>query len=149
MAAAVPFWVFAVAGVGLSIIDVRRRRLPHVLTGGLWVACVVCFGLAAAVEGDAGPLWRAIIAGVAASAALLVIAFTLPGQLGLGDVVLGGVITLSLGWLSWQAAALGILVAFVLQGVVGLAAKMRAWGDHAVPMGPALWAGWLLAALAT
>ena len=143
-AAAPAFWLFAVVGIGLSIMDVRRHRLPHALTGGLWAACIVCFTAAATVEGDVDPLRRAIIAGVAASAGLLAIALALPGQLGLGDVVLGGAVTLSLGWLSWRAALLGLVAALLLQAAVGLGVSVRA-RQAVIPMGPALIAGWLVA----
>ncbi|MGC9671407.1 prepilin peptidase [Planosporangium sp. 12N6] len=137
------FWIFAVLGVGLAIIDVRQRRLPHALTGTLWATSVLCFATTATLTGNVSPLLRALIAGLVASTALLIVALALPGQLGLGDVTLAGAITLNLGWLSWQATATGFLGGLVIQGFVGLAAKVRTRSNNAVPMGPALVAGWL------
>ncbi|MFG1902457.1 A24 family peptidase [Micromonospora carbonacea] len=140
------FWIFAVVGVGLAIIDVRCRRLPHRLTGALWVSSGLFFLVAALVGSDVGPLLRAACAGAAAGAVMLTIALALPGQLGLGDVVFVGAIAFNLGWLSWQAAASGLLAGLVLQGFVGIAlSRRRADRANAVPMGPALVAGWLLA----
>lgn len=137
------YWIFAVLGVGLAVIDVRRRRLPYPLTGTSVAASLVCFVLAATTSGNPDPLLRAVAAGTATTTALLIMALALPGQLGLGDVTLAGAITLNLGWLSWHAATLGILGGLLLQCVVGLVVRVRVRSNHAVPMGPALLAGWL------
>lgn len=139
------FWLVAVGGIGLAAIDVRSRRLPHPLTGTLWVSCVVCFAATAVINADAWPLVRAISAGAATTAVLLIIALAMPGQLGLGDVALAGTITFSLGWLSWQSAAFGLLAGLLLQTAVAIVATLRRSDDRATPMGPALIAGWLLA----
>ena len=141
------FWVFAVLGVGLAVIDIRRRRLPHLLTGTIAVACLVCFIVAAAISGDVDPLLRAVAAGMVTTAALLIIALMLPGQLGLGDVALAGAATLNLGWLGWHAAVLGILCGLLLQGAAGLVVRVRAHSNDPIPMGPALVAGWLAGVL--
>jgi leader peptidase (prepilin peptidase)/N-methyltransferase len=139
------FWLFAVVGVGLAIIDVRCRRLPHSLTGILFVSSGLCFVAAAATDGGPEPLIRAIVSGTAATAILLVVALALPGQLGLGDVAFGGAVAFSLGWLSWHAAVAGVLGGLLIQGIVGLVARLRRTTDAMLPMGPALITGWLLA----
>ncbi|WP_018802446.1 prepilin peptidase [Salinispora arenicola] len=145
------FWLFTVVGVGLAIIDARCRRLPHRLTGSLWLSSGLSFLAAAILDGDVEPLLRAAGAGATTSAILLLVALAMPGQLGLGDVVLAGAVTFNLGWLSWQAAATGLLAGLVIQGSVSIArSRRRADRAKASPMGPALIAGWLLAvALAT
>jgi leader peptidase (prepilin peptidase)/N-methyltransferase len=139
------FWLFAVIGVGLAIIDVRCRRLPHSLTGALYVSSGFCFVAAAVTGGDVEPLARAIGAGAATAAVLLVVALALPGQLGLGDVVLAGAVTFSLGWLGVQVAVVGLIAGLTVQGVAAIVVKLRRAGMAALPMGPALVAGWLLA----
>jgi leader peptidase (prepilin peptidase)/N-methyltransferase len=141
------FWLFAVLGVGLAVIDIRRRRLPHLLTGTMVATCLVCFVVAAAISGNAHPLLRAVAAGMATTAALLIIALALPGQLGLGDVALAGAVTLNLGWLGWHAAVLGVLCGLLLQGAAGLVVRVRAHSNDPIPMGPALVAGWLAGVL--
>jgi hypothetical protein len=141
------FWLFAVVGIGLAITDARRRRLPHGPTGALWASCLLCFTVTVTTSGNVGPLVRALIAGSVTTAALVAVALAMSGQLGLGDVAFAGAITLSLGWLSWQSAAIGILAGLLLQGVIGLIVKMRRRSDGVMPMGPALVAGWLLAVL--
>lgn len=143
------FWLFAVVGVGLAIIDVRCRRLPHSLTGILFVSSGLCFVAAAMTDGDVGPLLRAIGSGAATAAILLVVALALPGQLGLGDVVLAGATTFSLGWLSWQAAVFGILSGLLLQGLVAVLVLSAGHRNSRLPMGPALVAGWVLALAAS
>ncbi|WP_285687878.1 prepilin peptidase [Actinoplanes sp. NBRC 103695] len=139
------FWVFAVLGVGLAIIDARCRRLPHRLTGALWASSGLCFVVVAATGGGAQPVIRAAGAGFATAAVLLLVALALPGQLGLGDVMFAGAVTFTLGWLSWQAAVIGILAGLLTQGVVVLAVKVFGRDQAASPMGPALLTGWLLA----
>ncbi|MDG4790179.1 prepilin peptidase [Micromonospora sp. WMMD1102] len=140
------FWLFAVLGVGLAIIDLRCRRLPHRLTGSLWLSSGLIFLAAAVLSGDVEPLLRAAGAGGVTSAILLLVALAMPGQLGLGDVVLAGAITFNLGWLSWQVAVAGLLAGLVFQGSVGIARdSKRAGRANPSPTGPALVAGWLLA----
>ncbi|WP_026189375.1 prepilin peptidase [Salinispora mooreana] len=150
ISAALPaYWLFAVLGVGLVIIDIRQHRLPHVLTGTLIFTCLISFVIVAVMSGNPAPLLRAVIAGVITMTTLLIIALSLPGQLGLGDVTLVGVITASLAWLSWYAAAHGLIVGLTLQGVLGFLARARSRSRTALPMGPALLAGWLAAILAS
>ncbi len=143
------FWVFAVLGVGLAVIDVRRHRLPHPLTGTAAAASTLCFAVDAAVNGSGGSLLRGLAAATITALVMLAVALSFPGQLGLGDVALSGVVTLHLGWLSWQTAIAGMFTAFVLQGVVGLIVRARMRAPATSPMGPAMWAGWLLAVLVT
>jgi leader peptidase (prepilin peptidase)/N-methyltransferase len=141
------FWLVAVLGTGLAIIDIRCQRLPHRLTGALWGSSGLCF-VTAAISGEGmEPLLRAAGAGAATAAILLVVALTMPGQLGLGDVVLAGAITLSLGWLSVHAAIVGLLVGLLLQAAAAIAVRLWRPGNALTPMGPALLVGWLVAVL--
>ncbi|MEV0611159.1 prepilin peptidase [Polymorphospora rubra] len=138
------FWAFAILGVGLAIIDVRRRRLPHRLTGALWALCGLSFLGASIVNGSIEPLLRAAGVGVATITIMLTIALALPGQLGFGDVVFAGAVTFSLAWLSWHAAVLGLLAGLFIQAAVAGAVGIRRRDAAVAPMGPALMAGWLL-----
>ncbi|GLZ01877.1 prepilin peptidase [Actinoplanes sp. NBRC 103695] len=140
------FWLFAVLGVGLAIIDLRRHRLPHAMTAALVVSCILCFISAVALGGDPSQLLRAVAAGSITAFVLLILAFMLPGQLGLGDIALAGAITLNLGWLSWETAALGMSGGLLLQGAVAAVLRLctRSRSTGMIPMGPALVAGWLV-----
>lgn len=143
------FWFFAVVGVGLAVIDVRCRRLPHRLTGALWASCGLSFIAATGIGGDVEPLFRAVGTGAVTTAVLLLVALAMPGQLGLGDVVLTGAVAFSLGWLGWHTAAVGVLAGLFIQAAVAVAVRLRRAVDTAMPMGPALVAGWLLAVALT
>lgn len=139
------FWLFAVVGVGLAIIDVRSRRLPHRLTGLVCVSSALCFMADATQGGTVGPLLRAVGSGAATATILLLLALALPGQLGLGDVALASVVTFTLGWLGLQTALTGLLAGLLLQSATAIVAKLRHRSGTTMPMGPALVAGWLLA----
>ncbi len=139
-------WLFAVVGIGLSISDLRRHRLPHAMTGTLWIACSVGVAAESLVTGQARSLITAALAGAAVTLLTLVIALALPGQLGLGDVNLSGVIAMSLGWLSWEAAATGLLLGIAAQAVVALVMRAQGANRHSsLPFGPALLLGWIMA----
>lgn len=143
------YWIFAVLGIGLVIIDARCRRLPHRLTGALWASSGLCLAVSAATGGDVQPVVRAAGAGLATAAVLFVIALALPGQLGLGDVLFASAITFTLGWLSWSAAVFGLLAGLLAQGVVVLAARVFGREQATFPMGPALFIAWLAAVALT
>ncbi|WP_236718300.1 prepilin peptidase [Actinoplanes sp. TFC3] len=143
------FWVFAVLGVGLAVIDIRRHRLPHLLTASMVAACLVSFVVAAGISGNIHPLLRAVAVGMVFASVLFIVALLLPGQLGLGDVALTGAVALNLGWLGWQDAIVGVLCGLLVQGITGLAATIRAHSNDPTPMGPALVAGWFVSVLLT
>ncbi len=132
-----------VALVPCAVIDLKRRIIPNRITGPGAVVALVA-GLAMNPGGEpARLLWMAITAGF-----LLVAALARPGGMGMGDVKLMGVIGLFLGRAA--VVALGVaLVASVLTGVV-LATRL---GVHrarktALPFGPYLALGAIVAALA-
>lgn len=139
------YWLFAILGVGLAIIDVRRRRLPYVLTGTALIVHLLAYGTSSVSTGDVAPLLRALGAGLATTTAMLIIALLFPGQLGLGDVALTGVIATSLGALGWTTVLHGILSGLLIQAMGAIV--LRCTAGQALPMGPALIAGWLAAIL--
>jgi leader peptidase (prepilin peptidase)/N-methyltransferase len=67
--------------------------------------------------------------------------------MGLGDVKLAGVLGLYLGWLGWSSVLVGTFAGFLLGGVLGVALLLvrRASGRTAIPFGPFMLAGALLA----
>lgn len=110
----------------LSVVDVRDRRLPNVLTlPGAVVILVV-----AAVCGRGLP---ALIGAAALGGAYLVVHLVAPAAMGAGDVKLAlglGALTAALGTEVWALAALGAPLVTVVWGVL---ARLRT-----VPHGPSM-----------
>ncbi len=124
--------------VALSVVDLRERRLPNVLT--LSGAAVITAGAAVAGRGAA-----ALLGGLALAALYLVVHLAAPAGLGAGDVKLAlalGALTGALGMGVWTLAALG---APLLTALAGVAAVARGRGS-AVAHGPAMCAASLAAA---
>jgi leader peptidase (prepilin peptidase)/N-methyltransferase len=70
--------------------------------------------------------------------------------MGFGDVKLAGLLGLYLGWLGWASVLVGTLAGFLLGGFAGvtLVLTRRANGKTAIPFGPYMLAGALLALFA-
>ena len=136
-----------VLGVLLAAIDVRCLRLPDPLVAVLAAVTVLPLAVTALAAGEPGRLGRAAVAAGLSGAAYLVIAL-LPGHgLGLGDVKLATVLGFVLGFAGWPAVAFGLVVPHLINGPVALVllAARRAGRRTALPFGPALLAGAVLA----
>ena len=70
--------------------------------------------------------------------------------MGFGDVKLAGVLGLAAGWLGWGSWAVALFLGFFLGGLFGLALVARGRGGRktAVPFGPFMLLGTLIAVLA-
>jgi leader peptidase (prepilin peptidase) / N-methyltransferase len=126
--------------VPCALIDLQRRVIPNRLTGPAAVLAVLV-GSVLDPSGEAGRL----IAGVAAGAFLLVPALIRPGGMGMGDVKLAGVMGLCLG----SAVAPALIVALVT-GVLAGGVMIACHGTKdarktAIPFGPFLAFGALVA----
>ncbi|MGH8794951.1 MAG: prepilin peptidase, partial [Stackebrandtia sp.] len=133
------------AGVVLAHVDVAQRWLPdavvlpaYPLTG----ATLICGGIAAA---DPDRLLTAAGAAAACLAGYGALCLA-TGGLGYGDVKLGGLLGLALGWIGWQAAALAALLAFAVGAAQGLCVLACGRRDTSIPFGPAMLSGALAAA---
>jgi leader peptidase (prepilin peptidase)/N-methyltransferase len=143
------FLAVAAIGVLLAAIDLACLRLPDPLVGAAALIGVAGLAVAAAIAGTPEALLRAL-GGALCSAAAYVVLALLPGsRLGFGDVKLAGVLGLLLGWLGWDAVLLGLILPHLINGpvVLVLLLSRRAGRDTALPLGPALLAGALLAAV--
>ncbi|SDG52921.1 prepilin peptidase [Klenkia brasiliensis] len=145
-----PAWLWLAGwAVLLTVVDLQHKLLPNrallPATGG----AVVLLAGTAVVTGDGAALLRALVSAVALGAVLYVLAFLTPNGLGLGDVKLGPLLGLYLGWVGVAALALGVFLGFVVQALVALVllAARRATKDTQLPFGPALLAGALVAGL--
>jgi leader peptidase (prepilin peptidase)/N-methyltransferase len=144
--AALPAYLYlAAVGVALAVIDLDVLRLPDRIVLPSYAIGGLLLLVAVVADGDAGAAWRA----VAAAGALWIFYFALAffGGMGFGDVKLGGLLGLYLGWLSWGSVLVGTFAAFLLGGAVGVALMLarRAGRRTAIPFGPAMLAGALLA----
>ena len=146
----VPLLVVLLLAVPLAIrlaeIDLLTLRLPDRLVGalGLSIGLPLTLGYRAAVP-------RAAAAAALLGFGYLVIALA-PGRgLGLGDVKLAAVLGYLLGFAGWPAVLIGAVVPHLLAGPVAVFLLLtgRAGRRTAVPLGPALLAGGLIAAVAT
>jgi leader peptidase (prepilin peptidase)/N-methyltransferase len=131
--------------VPAALIDLEHRIIPNRLTAA-GALLALALGTALDPAGEPGRL----IAGAAAGGFLLAAALARPGGMGMGDVKLAGVMGLFLG----AAIAPALLVAMlsgVFGGVLIVArrgeAKARSAGKTAVPFGPFLALGGIVAVL--
>jgi leader peptidase (prepilin peptidase)/N-methyltransferase len=126
--------------VPAALIDLEHRIIPNRITA-LGAVLALAIGLALDPAGEPARL----IAGGAAGGFLLIAALAYPGGMGMGDVKLAGVMGLFLG-AAVAPALLIALVAGVVLGAVVIARKgAHAGRKTAVPFGPFLALGALLA----
>jgi leader peptidase (prepilin peptidase)/N-methyltransferase len=129
--------------VPAALIDLEHRIIPNRITA-LGAVLALVLGTALDPAGEPGRL----IAGAVAGGFLLLAALAYPGGMGMGDVKLAAVMGLLLG----SAVAPAILIALllgVLVGAVVIARKGAAEGRKtAIPFGPFLAIGALVAVFA-
>ena len=134
----------------VSVIDARTRRIPNALTYPLTPALAVLLVGAALLQGTPGVALRSVLAGLAGFVFLLLLALISPRGMGMGDVKLAAFIGLGLGYLSWAHLILGLFMAFLFGGVIGMALmvlRLRGRKDQ-IPFGPYLALGALVAVIA-
>ncbi len=135
-----------------AVIDARTFTMPNALLLPSYPIGIGLLVVAAAADGLWWPLGRAVIAMGAVAAFYLAIALVAGGQrLGLADVVLGGLVRLLLGWVSWSALSTGVILGWfvALVTLVVWHPGRRPGRFAAIPAGPCLWLGALVAVLAT
>jgi leader peptidase (prepilin peptidase) / N-methyltransferase len=126
--------------VPAALIDLEHRIIPNRITG-LGAVVALAIGLALDPAGEPGRL----IAGLAAGGFLLLAALAYPGGMGMGDVKLAAVMGLFLGRAVASAILIALLAAVVF-GVFVMARKgARAGRKTAVPFGPFLALGAIVA----
>jgi leader peptidase (prepilin peptidase) / N-methyltransferase len=126
--------------VPAALIDLEHRIIPNQITA-LGAVLALALGLALDPSGEPGRL----IAGAGAGGFLLLAALAYPGGMGMGDVKLAGMMGLFLG----AAVAPALLIALVAGVALGLVVIYRkgaqAGRKTAVPFGPFLALGALVA----
>jgi leader peptidase (prepilin peptidase) / N-methyltransferase len=126
--------------VPITLIDLELRLIPNLITGPAALAALVAI---AALDSDFLP--EAVIAGAAAGGFFLLAAVMYPRGMGMGDVKLAGMLGLYLG----RAVAPAIFIALITGVVVGAAVIARKGAKEgrktAVPFGPFLALGGIIA----
>lgn len=142
--------ILGAAGVALTVIDLDHHRLPDAIVLPLYPLTVAGLALAGVLDGE----WPLV-----STAAGLVIWLVPIGGLwlfsggrgmGFGDVKLSPVLGACLGWAAVASAVTGLLAAFVVGALVGLALMIagRVGRRGHLPFGPFLLLGALLGLLA-
>ncbi|HEV7210889.1 MAG TPA: prepilin peptidase [Blastococcus sp.] len=135
------------AALVLGAVDLAVHRLPDRVTYPAAAVCAAALTADAAVLGTWGPLVRALAAAAAAFLATAGLRAAAPGALGFGDVKLLALLGLLLGWLGWGVLLAGVFLGLLAGSLLSLAllATRRAGWRTAVPFGPPLLAGAVLA----
>jgi leader peptidase (prepilin peptidase)/N-methyltransferase len=128
----------AAVGITLALIDFDMRRLPDTIVLPSYVVSLLLLMPAGAVAAD----WSQSARALAGMAALLAIYFALalayPKVISFGEVKVAGLAGLYLGWLSWAAVLVGVLLGFVLVACGGTAVTVTnrvSARPAAVPLG--------------
>jgi len=139
----------ATVGVLVGYVDLRVRLLPNAVVLPSYGVVIALLTVAAAWSDAWGSLLRALVGGIALWGFLAFLGVLAPSGMGFGDVKLGGVLGLTLGWFGLGHVVVGILVAFVLGGLVslGMILTRRATRTTAIPFGPFLVLGFVVAVL--
>lgn len=146
---ALPAYLYLAAiAIALAAIDLDVMRLPNVIVLPSYLVAAALLVPAALLGGGVAPIVR----GLAAAALLWVFYRGLAhfGGMGGGDVKLAPLLGFYLGWLGWDAVAIGAFAAFLLGGVAGvvLMATRLAGRKSRIPFGPYMLAGAFLAVFA-
>ena len=139
--------VTIVGSWALVEIDIREHRLPDSITLSLWgLSAAATMWLAASSPSPAAAIEAVVASAVCVGGLWLLAEF--PGQpLGFGDVKLGGLIGIQLGWYGLETALLAIVLAFVAGGLYALVGVSRGSFDarSQVAFGPWMVFGWMAA----
>ena len=133
-------------GTPLVVIDYEHHRLPNRLVYPAAVAAIVLLALAAAIRDEWHDYLRAMGGGAAAYVVLFVLMLISPRSFGWGDVRIGAVLGLYLGYDSWLAVYFGIFAGFVLGTVVAIVLMVARKANRKTPIafGPMLLVGALI-----
>jgi leader peptidase (prepilin peptidase) / N-methyltransferase len=136
----------AVTTAPLVVIDIEQHRLPNRLVRTAAAAGAALLGVAALVRHDWPALLRAAEGGASVFIVLYLICFIAPRAFGFGDVKLGAILGMYLGWFGWGYVYYGIFGGFLLGSVVSIALMStgRATMKSHLAFGPMLIFGALL-----
>lgn len=143
-------WLAAI-GVPLAIIDWTTGQLPTKLIVPGYLVLMLFLVLSAALDHRLYPLARSVGGMVVLLLFYGVLYVVFAGQLGGGDLRLGGMLGLALGWAGWTAVISGTFLGWGTAAVWLLLLRIthRAPHDGYIRLGPFLLAGALTVLLIT
>lgn len=150
------FEVFAwlsllIIGIRLSYIDLAEHRLPNRLVIGLAVGASALLAGASISGADPMRFMRAMACGALVFSFMLGLAVLAPSGLGMGDVKLGFVTGLFLGWIGWEWAYWGTFLGFAcgaLWALILIARRRGSWSTS-FAFGPCMLLGVVMCAVGT
>ncbi len=143
------FLYLAAIGVALTLIDLDVKRLPNAIVLPSYGVVAALLLVPAVAETAWWPYTRALVAMAVLYVVYLALALAYPGGMGFGDVKLAGVLGLYLGWVGWDALAVGVFAPFFLGALVSIVLILarRAGRKTQIPFGPYMIVGAFLALL--
>jgi len=142
------FGVLVGAGMWLSLIDIDTHLLPRRIVYRTIAVALPLLVLAAFFD-NTGSVVGMFIGGVVMWFMLRLLEVLSRGDLGGGDVGLGGLLGLYLGWLSYEAVLVALFASFLVGGLfaVALLISRKANRNTHFAFGPFLIVGTLIAVL--
>ena len=142
------YGVLVGAGMWLSLIDIDTHLLPRRIVYRTIAVAMPLLVLSAFFD-NTGSIVGMFIGGIAMWCMLRVLEVLSRGDLGGGDVGLGGLLGLYLGWLSYEDILVGLFASFLVGGLfaVALLISRKANRHTHFAFGPFLIVGTLIAVL--
>jgi len=142
------YGVLVGAGMWLSLIDIDTHLLPRRIVYRTIAIAMPLLVLSAFID-NTGSVSGMFIGGIAMWCMLRVLEVLSRGDLGGGDVGLGGLLGLYLGWISYEAILVGLFASFLVGGffAVALLVTRKANRTTHFAFGPFLIVGTLIAVL--
>ncbi|MCL1897955.1 MAG: A24 family peptidase [Micrococcales bacterium] len=141
-------YLFLVAGAA-AWIDQRTGLIPNRLTLPSYLVLPGLIAVVAVLSGDWQPLWQALVGGLSLALAYLALAAIAPGQMGMGDVKLAGLLGMGLAHSGWPALAIGAMAGPLFGALQGLLLTSKGQGaGRTFPFAPAMCLGALVGLLA-
>ena len=136
------------AGMWLSLIDIDTHLLPRRIVYRTIAVAMPLLALSAFFD-NTGSIAGMFIGGLGMWCILRVLEVVSRGDLGGGDVGLGALLGLYLGWISYEAIFVGLIAAFFVGGLfaVALLVTRKANRNTHFAFGPFLIVGTLIAVL--
>jgi len=142
------WWILAAGGAVLSVVDAQTQLLPARFTYPFAAAVGGALVLGSILGGEPAGLLRAAAAAAVIGAITLTIRFLSPPTMGLGDIRVAVLVAGLLGATGWSTLWQGQLLILLMGGLTAMVLRIRTPGSglkFAVPMGPAIFLGSLLA----